>query len=115
MSATEHYLNQGYTPKNKTIVIQESAAVAVWTPLTSTRVVVTELGLSTNLATTVAFYWGSAGDKIAEFLLPGSAAIVPSIGIWEGTAYDRGLYARASIGSTDGVRVNLTGFEIPQW
>ena len=114
MPAIDYFLRKGYTPQNRLNIIQESAAVAVWTPKTSMRVVITDITISSSPATTIAFYWGNvAGDKIAEFLLAGSATITPSIGIWEGTAYDRSLFAVSKVGATDGIRVDLTGFEIP--
>ena len=114
MSAIDFYIKKGFTPQNRFTVIQESAAVAVWTPTTSTRIVVTDATISTNPATTIAFYWGNVGgSKIAEFLLGGSATITPSIGIWEGTAYDRSIFAVSKVGATDGVRISLTGFELP--
>ena len=76
---------------------------------------ITDITISNSPAGTIAFYWGNVGgSKIAEFLLGGSATITPSIGIWEGTAYDRSLFARVNAGVTDGTRVSLTGFEIPQ-
>ena len=113
MSALNYYLRHGYTPINKLVIIQESAAVAAWSPKTSTKVVVTDLAISNNQAGTIAFYWGNVGgDKIAEFLLSGSSSITPSIGVWQGTAYDRSLFARTNSGATDGFRVNLTGFDI---
>ena len=116
MPAIDFYLKKGYTPQNRLKIIEESAAVAVWTPTTSTRVTITDVTISTNPATTIAFYWGNVGgSKIAEFLLNGSASITPSIGIWEGTAFDRSLFAVSNIGATDGVRVDLTGFEIPHF
>ena len=87
----------------------------IWAPTTSTRVALTHLSISSNNAGTIAFYWGNlAGSKIAEFLLPGSANISPMIGIWEGTAYDRTLFAKlGGASATDGFRVNATGFELP--
>lgn len=115
MSAIEFYLKQGFSPKQKTTTISGLGTIAVWTPLTSTRVVITDLAISNNNAGTIAFYWGNlAGDKIAEFLFSGSNNISPAIGCWEGTAYDRELFAKLGGASgTDGVRVNLTGFEMP--
>ena len=114
MSAIAHFLRAGYTPLTRTTKISGLSTIAVWTPSTSTKVVVTNMTLSTNLATTIAFYWGNlAGDKIAEFVLSGSLNISPQIGCWEGTAYDRSLFAKLVVSATDGVIVNLTGFELP--
>jgi len=112
MSAIEFYLNKGFTPQNRVVVINGTDTIAVWTPTTSTRVSVTDLSISANNAGTIAFYWGNlAGSKIAEFVFAGSSNISPAIGVWEGTAYDRILFAKLVTSATDGVRVNLTGFE----
>lgn len=115
MSAFEFYLEKGYTPANRTSTISGLGTVAVWTPTTSTRIFVTDLTMSNINAGTIAFYWGNlAGDKIAEFVLSGSANVSPAIGGWEGTAYDRILFAKLGGASgTDAVRVNLSGFELP--
>lgn len=115
MSAFEAYLNKGYTPANKSVGINGSDTVAVWTPTTSTRIVVTDVSLACNSAGTIAFYWGNlAGSVIAQFARTGSTQINPVIGAWESTMYDRVLFAKAggAVG-TDGIVVNLTGFEIP--
>ena len=114
MTAIEFYLHKGFTSTNKTVVINGLDTIAVWTPTTSTRIVVTNLAISNNNAGTIAFYWGNlAGSKVAEFIMAGSSNISPSIGNWEGTAYDRILFAKLGGASgTDGVRVNLTGFEL---
>ena len=114
MSASEFYISKGFTPKNKVQTVDEGAAVAVWTPLASTRVVVTELTIAASNAGTILFTWGATGgDRVAEFLTAGSVSLVPAIGCWEGTAYDRALYATPNAGSTAGYRINLTGFELP--
>lgn len=113
MSAFEFYKEKGFTPVNKSLVVHEGAAVAAWTPTTSTRIVVTDLSLSANNGSTIVFYWGNVGgSKIAEFLLNGSASITPSIGCWKGTAYDRSLFARMNPGHTAGMHITLTGFEL---
>lgn len=115
MSATEYYLNKGFTPQNKTVTISGLDTIIIWGPTTSTRVSIVELSISANNAGTVAFYWGNlAGSKIAEFLFSGSSNISPSIGVWEGTMYDRTLFGKlGGASATDGVRVNVTGFELP--
>lgn len=114
MSAIKYFLDKGFSPKQRTVVFSGLDTAAVWTPLTSTRVTVTDLSISANNAGTIAFYWGNlAGDKVAEFMFSGSSNISPAIGCWEGTAYDRVLFGKLGGASgTDGVRINLTGFEI---
>ena len=115
MSAIEFYLNKGFTPVNKTVTLSGLGTAAVWTPSTSTRVSVTNLAISANNAGTIAFYWGNlAGSKISEFLFAGSSNVSPMIGVWEGTMYDREIFAKlGGASATDGVRINLTGFELP--
>ena len=114
--AVEFYLSKGYTPQNKTVTISGLDTFTVWSPTTSTRIALTNLSISNNYAGTLAFYWGNlAGSKIAEFLLSGSANISPAIVVWEGTMYDRTLFGKAAVSGTDGIRVNVTGFEIPFW
>lgn len=114
MSAIEFYLNRGHSPQTKTVTINGLDTITVWSPSTSTKVAVTNLNISANNAGSIAFYWGNlAGSKIAEFIFSGSANIAPVIGCWEGTAYDRTLFAKLSASATDGVRVNMTGFELP--
>lgn len=114
MSAFEAYLNRGYTPVNKTVAVNGADTIAVWTPTTSTRVVVTNLAVARNLAGTFAFYWGNlAGSKVAEFFNSGTAVVNPAIGAWESTMYDRVLFFKGGQSATDGTVVNLTGFEIP--
>ena len=113
MSASEYFISKGFSPKQKSRAVDEGAAVAVWTPQTSTRVAITDLTISAGSAGTIAFYWGNVnGDKIAEFLVAGSVSLTPAIGCWEGTAYDRSLFAVAVLGATDNFRINLTGFEL---
>ena len=113
MSAIKFFLDKGFSPKQRTFVFSGTGTAAVWTPITSTRVVITDVSISASPAGTIAFYWGNlAGDKIAEFLFAGSSTISPGIGCWEGTAYDRVLFAKPNIAGTDGIRVNLTGFEL---
>ena len=109
------YLEKGYTPQNKTVTLSGVGTFTLWAPTTSTRIALTNLSISNNAAGTIAFYWGNlAGSKIAEFLLSASGNISPAIGIWEGTMYDRSIFGKGggAVG-TDGIRVNVTGFEIP--
>lgn len=115
MSGFEAYLRRGYTPVNKSVSINGLDTIAVWTPTTSTRVCVTDVAISRNAGGTIAFYWGNlAGSLVAQFLTGGSVTISPVIGAWEGTMYDRVLFAKLGGASgTDGAIVNLTGFEIP--
>ena len=98
---------------NKSVAVNGLDTIAVWTPTTSTRIVVTDAAISRNQAGTLAFYWGNlAGSKIAEFVSTGSSVINPAIGAWASTMYDRVLFAKLGTSATDGTVINLTGFEI---
>ena len=113
MSATNFYLDKGFTPSNRITLINGLDTIAVWTPTTSTRVVLTEMSLSANYGGTIAFYFGNlAGTRFAEFLVGASSTITPAIGAVESTMYDRVIFAKVGTSGTDGWRVNLTGFEL---
>lgn len=116
MATHEFYLQQGGTPTYRTSVISGLGTVSVWTPTTSTRVVLTELSIGNiGAASTIAFYFGDlAGTKIMEYNVNASAMIFPSIGAIETTMYDRSIFAKVGTASaTDGFRINLFGFELP--
>jgi len=114
MSATNFYLNSGYTPTFRSVNLSGAGTFEVWTPTTSTRVILTELAISTVLGGSIRFTLGNlAGSKFAEFVLGGSANISPTIGAIESTMYDRSIFASASAGGTDNWKVTLFGFEIP--
>ena len=113
MSAYDYYLSQGYTPTWKVASFNGVGTITVWTPRTSTRIVLTQLNVATNLATSVAFYYGNlAGDKIIQFNVAASAFVVSDILADSGT-YDRTLVANVVASGTDGVKVTAVGFEIP--
>lgn len=113
MSATQFYLESGYTPTAKTTLIHGLDTISVWTPLTGKRVALTGLSISTNNAGTIAFYFDNGNNKFAEFLLGASATIVPIIEAIESTVVSGRIFAKVGGASgTDGWRVNLTGFEL---
>lgn len=112
MSAIEFYLNKGFTPLNKSTVLSGTGTQSIWTPVAGRTVTVTNVSVSTSLAGTIAFYFEDS-SKIAEFVLTGSATIAPNIGAWVSTVVSGNIFAKLVAGATDGVRVNLTGFEIP--
>lgn len=111
--ATEYFLNKGFSPINKTIVISGTGTASVWTPKTGHRVIVTALSISSNPAATIAFYFDNGDDKIAGWNLGASSTIAPVIGAWESTVSGGRIFAKLSASQTDGTQVNLTGFEIP--
>ena len=114
MSAIEYFLNKGFTPLTRVTLINGVTTIAVWTPKAGHSVRVTNASISANNAGTIAFYWSGDNTRVAEFLFAGSANISPVIGVWEGTVVANSLEAKLGASATDGVRVNLTGFEIPQ-
>lgn len=113
MSATEFYLEKGFTPLAKISNINGLDTVSVWIPVTGKRVVLTNLQISTNYAGTIAFYFDNGNDKFAEFLLNSSSTVSPTIGAIESTVVSGRIFARAGgLSGTDGWRVNLQGFEL---
>ena len=114
MSATNFYLEHGYTPVVKTASFAGAGTITVWTPRTSTRIVVTDFVVAATLAGSTAFYFGNlAGTKIVEFRHAGSATVAVSLLADSGT-YDRTLVANSVNPGTDGVKVTVAGFEIAQ-
>lgn len=116
MSANNFYLEHGYTPQTRHTTWVDLSTLAIWTPTTSTRVVLTGLTLSNNAAAgTILITFGNlAGSKIAQYTVGASTSISPAIGAIECTAYDREIFGRPSTSSsTGGWAVTAHGFEIP--
>lgn len=113
MSANEFYLNKGFTPTWKAVSFDGVGTLTVWTPRTSTRIVLTQLLYAATLAGSSALYWGNlAGDKILEFRHGGSYTVNFDILVDSGTM-DRTLVANSLAPGTDGVKITAFGFEIP--
>lgn len=114
MSITEHYLKQGHTPLVKSGVLSGAGTHSVWIPKAGYRVVVTSLDISSiDAAGTIAFYFDNGNDRIATYALNASATISPVIGGWESTVAGGRIFANRSAIQTNGIAINLTGFEIP--
>lgn len=114
MSA-DFYLKAGYSPKFRYQSWDTLTTLAIWTPTTSTRVVLTNLMISNNaLAGTMLITFGNlAGTKIAEVTVGASVTITPLIEAIESTMYDREIFGRPSTSSsTGGWRVTAVGFEL---
>jgi len=109
--SNEFYLSRGYTPQVKSVTISGLSTIKVWTPAAGKRVVVTNVSISSNAAGTIAFYF-EGNDRIAQFFRQGSATINPHIGSWESTTVAGGIFAKVNTSETDGVYVNLEGFEM---
>lgn len=112
MSAIQFFLERGFTPVNKAVVISGPNTMAVWTPVTGKRVFVTDISVGTNVGGTIAFYFDNGNNQIARFSVAGSASISPFIGCWESTVVSGAIFARTLGNASDGWYVNLTGFEI---
>lgn len=113
MSATSFYLEKGFTPTFKTVAFNGVGTITVWTPRSSTRIVLTELHVAAILAGSTAFYFGNlAGQKIVEFHHAGSSSISAAIHA-DSNTMDRTLVANSVAPGTDGVKVTAVGFEIP--
>lgn len=115
MSSNSYYLEKGFTPQTRYQQWEAATTLAIWTPTTSTRVVLTGLTISNNATTgTMLITFGNlAGSRIAEFTVGASATISPAIGAIECTAYDRTIFGRPSTSSsTGGWRVSAQGFEM---
>lgn len=114
MSAIEFFLDKGYTPVFRHVSTAGAGTVTVWTPTTSTRLVLTNLTVASNLGGTVLFTLGNlAGTKVFEFNVGGSSTVSPTIGAIESTMYDRSLFAAVSGGGTEGFKITAVGFELP--
>ena len=113
MSIIDFYLDKGYTPTWKTASFDAVGTITVWTPRTSTRIVLTQLVVSSDVATSVAFYFGNlAGTKITQVnVLASSFVSVPLLA--DSDIYDRTLVANTRATGTDGVKITVFGFEIP--
>src|SRR6185369_15878177 len=103
MSAYNYYFKLGEMPIRKYKDVSNTGNVVVWTPLTSTRIVLTNLEVASNLGGTIQFYFGGANQiKLAEFSIKASTSISPVLSGWESTAVDAPLYVNASQSGTNG-------------
>lgn len=89
------------------------STIAVWTPTTSTRIVLMGLDVSSGPGGTIRFTFGNlAGATIAEYMMGASSTIYPRFEGIESTVYDRGLFVSVSSGLSDGWRITAQGFEL---
>ena len=112
MSAIDFYLEKGYTPVNKSVVISGPDTIAVWTPITGKRVVLTDISVAANLTGTIAFYFDNGNNRFALYSLSASSTITPNIGCIESTVVSGAIFAVTKNNASDGYYVNLTGFEV---
>lgn len=113
MSATAYYLGKGFTCLSKSVVVSGTGTFTLWAPVAGRRVVITAIGISSNPAGTIAFYFDNGNDRIAVYNLAASSNISPVIGAWESTVVSGRIFGKVSASQTDGLAVNVTGFEIP--
>ena len=115
MSAVNFFLEKGFTPVAKTTSITGADTLAVWTPITGKRVVITDLSLTGGpLDSTISFFFADRQNpvaKIATFNAQASLTASPIIGCWESTAVSGAIYARKTT-TLGEMTVNLTGFEL---
>ena len=116
MSAVNFYLKRGYPPINKNVIISGPDTIAIWTPVTGNKVVLTDITITANQkGTMVIFLYDQQLDginRVAAFSMGASGTIVPAIECIQGTANSGVIYARTTGNTTNGWNLNLTGFEI---
>lgn len=114
MSAIKFYLSKGYTPMNKNVIISGPDTLAIWTPITGKRVILTDISITANQAGTITLFLYDPGidNRFAIFSLAASTTIAPRIECVEGTIVGGAIYARTLGNTTNGWNLNLTGFEI---
>lgn len=114
MSVTNFYLEKGYTLLNKSVILSGAGTHSVWIPKTGHRVVIASVGVtSIDVAGTIAFYFDNGNDKIAMYQIAASGNVHPIISGWESTVTSGRIFAVKSPIQTDGIQINLGGFEIP--
>lgn len=114
MAIEEFYLEKGFRLLSKSVVLTNGGTHSVWIPKAGHRVIVTSLQVtSLDVAGTVAFYFDNGNDKIAMYFLAASGSINPVISGWESTVSGGRIFANKVSNQTDGLQINLGGFEIP--
>ena len=115
MSAINFFLERGHTPVVKNTSIYGADTIAVWTPLSDKRVMITNVNLAAGaLDSTISFFFADRQNpvaKIGTFGVPASLTINLDIGCWESTAVGGVIYARKNT-TLNEMTVNLTGFEV---
>lgn len=112
----EIYFSHGKTPEWRYQRWDATTTLAIWTPRTGNRLVVTNLHIanSASVATTFVIFMGatnSAPARVFEFVLGASAQISPTFGQIESTAVNYILYGRPASSPSDGIHLTATGFE----
>lgn len=113
MSAINHYLDKGYTPQVRSIIISGLGTITLWAPASDKTVTITDVSIASNLAGTIAFYFDNENDRIASYSLGSSVSFSPSIGAWHSTVVGGRIFAKIGTASaSDAWFVNATGVEL---
>lgn len=114
MSVAQFYLSKGYTLTNKCVTLSGAGTHSVWIPKTGHRVIVTGLHISSiDTAGTLVFYFDNGNSEIAGYAMAASVNFAPVINGWESTVTSGRIFATKNAIQTDGIHINLEGFEIP--
>ena len=114
MGAFEFYKKNSYSHWDaQTGITAANTSKIVYTPRTSTRIVLTNLQVASNVSGSVQVWFGGAANrKVFEANLGASAFITPVISGIESTALDAVLYAVVSNSSSNGWQIGAEGFEL---
>lgn len=109
-----YYISQGFTPIAKSVTLSGAGTHSIWIPKAGYRVAVTGVSISSiDAAGTIVFYFDNGNSEIATYALGASATLTPTINGWESTVAGGRIFATKSAIQTDGININLEGFEIP--
>ena len=92
--------------------VTANTTITVWTPRTSTRIVLTGLDIAntSGVTSTILFTFGNlAGTRIVVYALESSTSISPRFAGLESTMYDRTLHA---VAKTVPMQITAYGFEL---
>lgn len=115
-SASDSYFKRGLAPQTRFTMINATTTATIWSPTTSTKVVLTDLVITNNgAAQTIEIVWGNLNindRRIFNFYVGASATITPTFGPVEGTMYDRIISAVPTAAASYGFCITASGFEI---
>ena len=67
-----------------------------------------------GIASTFRLSFGNVGGSVFfAGTVSGSAVVTPQLFLAQADSYDRSIFFTAKVGATDGLTVNLQGFELP--
>ncbi len=110
-----NFYAKDHAVQNRFVMFNGVGTAAIWTPTTSTKVVLTGLAVASNLGGTIEFTWGNLNindRRIFTFFVGTSASIFPVFNAIEGTMYDRAIFANVSQSGSYGWHITATGFEL---